>query len=328
MNAAINVLVTSAARKVWLVQAFRRALREVGGGLVVAGDINPYSAALYLADERVILKKDDDPGFEDWLLDYCEGAGIGLIIPTRDEELPLYSEFADRFLANGIRVLVSNPDAIGVCQDKRKFIEYCAENDFCTPRTYDGPDRIEAGDFPLFLKERFGKGGVGSYVATDRSELEVALKRMKDPIIQTLVKAPEYSIDLLSDLDGNVLSAIPRERKVVVSGESYVTVTRKNHRMMADAVRLSEGLGLIGHNTVQCFLNKGRNELVEVNPRFGGAASLGFAAGCDSPRLIVDMVRGIKVEPVLGEFKENLVMLRYTQDQILPQESLEHVPDD
>jgi carbamoyl-phosphate synthase large subunit len=328
MNAAIKVLVTSAARKVWLIQAFKKALREAGGGSVVAGDINPYSAALYLADERVILKRDDDPELEDWLFDYCSKARVSLIIPTRDEELPLYSGFAGRFLENGIRVLVSNQGAVGICQDKRRFIEYCAENGFHTPRTYDSPDQIESRDFPLFLKERFGKGGVGSYVAADRQELDVALKKMKEPIIQHLVKATEYSIDLLSDFDGEVLSAIPRERKVVVSGESYVTITRKDPGMIADAVRLSESLGLIGHNTVQCFSSQGRNEFVEVNPRFGGAASLGFAAGCDSPRLIVDMVRGIKIEPFLGEFKENLVMLRYTQDHILPQESLEHVPDD
>ena len=323
-----NVLITSAARKVWLVQAFKRALDEFEGSSVIAGDIDPYSAAMYFADEQVLLKRDDDPQFEDWLFAYCQDASIDLVVPTRDEELPLYAGFAARFMEIGTRVLVSDREAIGICQDKKRFIEYCVENSFNTPHTYEDPGQIVAEDFPLFLKERYGKGGRGSCAVANRPELDIALNRMNDPIIQSLVKAPEYSIDTLSDFDGNVLSAIPRERKVVVSGESYVTITRKDRGMIADAIRLSEGLGLTGHNTLQCFSNGGRNEFVEINPRFGGAASLGFAAGCDSPRLIVDMVRGKKIAPFLGEFKEGLVMLRYTQDHIMSQESLERSPDD
>lgn len=328
MKETTNVLITSAARKVWLVQAFKRALGGLEGSSVIAGDINRYSAALYFADEHVIFKRDDDPEFEEWLFEYCRNASIDLVVPTRDEELPFYSGFAGRFLESGVRVLVSDREAIGICRDKKRFIEYCAENDFHTPKTYEDPEQTEPEDFPLFLKERFGKGGRGSYIAANRSELEAALGKMNDPIIQSLVEAPEHSIDILSDFDGNVLSAIPRERKVVVSGESYVTVTRKDRGMIADAVRLSESLGLIGHNTIQCFSNDGRNEFVEINPRFGGAANLGFAAGCDSPQLIVDMIRGGKVEPFIGDFKENLVMLRYTQDHIMSQESLERSPDD
>jgi len=44
-----NVLITSAARKVPLVQAFRRATTALGGR-VIAADVQPLAAALYEAD--------------------------------------------------------------------------------------------------------------------------------------------------------------------------------------------------------------------------------------------------------------------------------------
>ena len=48
----MNVLVTSASRKVGLVRAFKRATAAVGDGRVVAVDISPLAAALYEADGR------------------------------------------------------------------------------------------------------------------------------------------------------------------------------------------------------------------------------------------------------------------------------------
>ena len=319
----MKVFITSAARKVWLIQAFKNALGECKGSRVIAGDVNPYSAALYFADEYVILRRDDDPSYEEWLFDYCRSNSIDLIIPTRDEELPLFARFAGRFLNNGIRIMVNDEEVINICQDKKRFIDYCANHGFHTPHTYEKPGQIGVEEFPLFLRERFGKGSKGTCLVANQSELNIALNRMKDPIVQTAVDATEYSIDVLSDFDGNVLSAIPRERRVVVSGESYVSITRRDWTIIDDAARLSKDLGLIGHNTIQCFSKNGRNEFIEINPRFGGAASLGFAAGCNSPRLIVDMVNGKKIKPFLGEFKENYVMLRYVQDFFIPENTME-----
>ena len=108
-----NVLITSAARKVLLVRAFHDALARLGGGgSVIAADLNPQSAALYAADAARLLPRSDDPSFVDTLLALCAEERVGLVVPTRDEELPLFAGVRDRFAAAGTVVLVSAPAAI------------------------------------------------------------------------------------------------------------------------------------------------------------------------------------------------------------------------
>ena len=53
----MNVLITSASRKVGLVKAFQQALTEQGGGSVIAVDLSPLSPALYVADEHYLVTK-------------------------------------------------------------------------------------------------------------------------------------------------------------------------------------------------------------------------------------------------------------------------------
>jgi carbamoyl-phosphate synthase large subunit len=317
-----NVLITSASRKVWLIKAFKRAIAEEGNGKVIAGDASPRSPTLCLADEGVILPRDDDPNQESWLQEYCIRKGIKLLVPTRDEELPIFAGLSKSFLAEGIRIMVAESEVIETCRDKRKFVEFCQTHGFRTPMTFSVIDEIQNRDFPLFLKERFGKGGKNIFQAKDQADLEYILKRMQDPIVQKFVDATEYTVDVLSNFEGEVISAIPRERSLIIAGESQVSITRMNWKIIHEASNLSTELGLVGHNTIQCFETESDVEFIEVNPRFGGAANLGFAAGCCSPRLLIDMVRGKPVLPRLGQFEPNLMMLRYSQDLFIQEEEL------
>src|SRR2546426_615228 len=107
----MNVLITSASRKVPLVKAFQAALSVTGGGRVVAGDISALSPALYVADDGVLLPKSDSDGFLDEVLDVCKHHNVGVIVPTRDEELMLFAQAAEEFLDVGVMVAVSAVDA-------------------------------------------------------------------------------------------------------------------------------------------------------------------------------------------------------------------------
>ena len=87
-------------------------------------------------------------------------------------------------------------------------------------------------------------------------------------------------------------------------------------------MRLATALKLTGHNTIQCFLVGHTVKFIEVNPRFGGAASLGFAAGISTPALLVKLLKGEHVEPRIGAFKDNYFMLRYTDEIFMERKSV------
>ncbi len=316
----MNVLITSVSRKVSLVRAFQEALAAEGGGHVIGVDVSPTAVGLYLADEHYLVPRSDDPAFAETLLDLCKEHGVQLVVPTRDEELPILAKSRDEFLRAGVRIMVPPTETVEICQDKLRFAEFCARHGIGTPDIRTSPDK---GPFPVFVKPRHGKGGKGAFSARSRAELEGALARLDgDAVVQELVDAPEYTIDLFADFSGNIISVVPRQRILVVGGESYVSCTVKDDRLRDEAIRLAKALRLEGHNTIQCFLQDDRVKFIEVNARYGGAAALGFAAGAKTPHDLVRLVLGKEVSPHIDDFQDGLYMLRYTQDLFLERGSL------
>jgi carbamoyl-phosphate synthase large subunit len=213
-----NVLITSASRKVLLVRAFRDALASLGGGRVLAADVSPLSAALLEADAARLVPRSDSQGFVAALSRLCREEAIGLIVPTRDEELPILAAARDNFVDQGTLILVSAPAAIEVCRDKVRFGAAARAAGLDTPRIYDDP---ATAPLPAFVKARTGKGAWGAATVRTREAMLAAVAALDgDAVVQELIEAPEYTIDVFVDLDGRPISCIPRERIAVIGGES------------------------------------------------------------------------------------------------------------
>src|SRR5690606_450341 len=129
----------------------------------------------------------------------------------RDEELPLFAEARPLFEKIGARALVSASETIRNCQDKSAFIAFCQKHAIAVPRTFQG-DEWRGSKFPFFVKPRSGKGGMGARVVATELEMQTALEHPGEWIIQECVDAPEYTVDLLADFEGRVVSAVPRLR--------------------------------------------------------------------------------------------------------------------
>jgi len=312
----VNILITSASRKVGLVRALQSALARHGGGRVIAVDTSPFSAALYVADRYHLVHPSTEPTFLPQLAQLCKREQVDVVIPTRDEELPIFAAVHARWQQDGIRVIVPAAETVRICQDKLAFLEFCRAHQFETPRTYR-QDEWRKAKFPVFVKPRFGKGTQGARRVNNEAELHEAVRDPSNWLIQEFVSSPEYTIDLFADFGGRVLSAVPRLRQLIVAGESYVSRTFAESQLIEASTRLATELRLVGPNTIQCFWDGGQAMFTEVNPRFGGAAALGIAAGADTPAMLLRLLEGEAVSPQLGEFQSDLVMLRFTDDLFL-----------
>lgn len=318
----MNILITSASRKVGLVNTFKKALQENGGGQIIAGDINPQSPSFYFADDYIILPKSNKNSFIDEIINICKKYEISLIIPTRDEELSLFSKNIDKFTDNGIKIMVSPEESINICQNKDSFIEFCKSHGFDTPKTYKNVDDYSKLEYPVFIKPKIGKGGLDTFKVDSFEELNAVLKIFDDVIIQEFIDWNEYTVDLFADFEGNVISAVPRERINILGGESLITKTFKNKKIIKEAIRLAESLNLIGHNTIQCFFNGEKVKFIEINSRFGGAAILSFKAGANSPENLVKLLNGETLEPIIYDFKDNYLALRFINEIFIEEKDL------
>jgi carbamoyl-phosphate synthase large subunit len=323
---SLNVLITAGSRRVPLVQAFQRALRATGGGSVIVTDVNPLSPTVYVADRSYPAPLSTDPSYLETILGICRTERVGLVIPTIDDELAVFASAVPMFASAGVRVAVSPAAAIETCNDKHATWQRLAGRGLPVAETFRPEDLPADPTFPMFIKPRLGRGGVGAYPVRDARELDFFLSYVGDPVLQPYLSGTEFTIDVLSDFDGQVIASVPRERVVIRAG----VVDRGRTVLDAGLIELgratAEELGAIGAINVQCRVVDGQPTIFEINPRFSGGVPLTIAAGADFPRLLVQMARGRRVTPIIGEFQDGLWMTSYETSVFVSESSIGFSP--
>jgi carbamoyl-phosphate synthase large subunit len=320
----INVLITAASRRVPLIQAFAQALKRLGfRGNVVTTDMNNLSPGLYFGSRHYIVPLTTDPQYIPIIKSICFRERIHLLIPTIDDELPLFGRHKEDFKAMGIQVAVSSENTGFVCNDKHRTARFLLEKGIPFARTWlPGELNFRLLQYPLFLKPRTGRGSVGAFAIHNERELRFFLDYVPDPIVQEFLPGKEFTIDLLADFSGKVISVVPRERMVVRSGVTDRGQTLNHSGMIQLAVRTAEALDIRGPANIQAKLNNGTATLFEVNPRFSGGIPLTIAAGADFPGWLIEMCSGRRIRPCIGKFTDRLIMACYESAIFLPNEAV------
>src|SRR5262249_48873889 len=87
-------------------------LRALEGepGAMVAADIDPFAAGLYLvdADRRFLVPRGADPRFAPDLLARCAREGIDVVVPTVDTELLPLARMREEFLDAGVVLVLAS----------------------------------------------------------------------------------------------------------------------------------------------------------------------------------------------------------------------------
>lgn len=311
----LNILITAASRRVALAKYFKKAINRNGcSGKVVATDTDPNSPALYFTDSHHLVPLSSDPTYIKTIIEICKKENIRLVVPTIDEELHAFGGCGKQFKDQGIILLTSERETQEICLDKYLTYKFFKEKGLPFANTYL-PEEIEPKKmtYPLFIKPRMGRGSVHAYPVKSEKELTFFLYYIENPVVQTFLEGKEFTIDILCDLDGKVISVVPRERIVIRSGVCDRGVTVKDWNLINTSVRIAESLNIIGPANFQCKLHQGKVTFFEVNPRFSGAIQLTITAGADFPGMIVDMVNGDSLKPAIGDFRDSLTMICYEE---------------
>lgn len=319
----LNVLVTAGSRRVPLVRMFQRSLVELGvSGQVVVTDVNALSPAVHLADRAFRVPYATEDGYIDAILEACEHAQVGLVVPTIDDELPVFGGARERFERRGIVLAVSSAHTTETCNDKLATSELLLSRNVPAARAWLPADVPANQPLPLFVKPRRGRGGVGAFAARTRGELTFFTRYVADAVVQEYLEGPEFTLDMMCDFSGRVLAVVPRERVVIRAGVSDRGRTVHDARLMALALQTAEALPMVGAVNVQCRVVEGRPVIFEINPRFSGGIPLTVAAGADFPRMLVELALGRDVAPSIGRFVDNLWMTSFESSLFLDEPSL------
>jgi carbamoyl-phosphate synthase large subunit len=310
----INVLITAASRRVPLVRAFRNAVERFGGGRVITTDINPLSPALYFGHKHHIVPLTTDRNYIPQIEAICDVEDVNLVIPTIDDELPTFGRARDRFAQLGIAVAVSSENTSITCNDKYETYLFCERNGVRTAKTsLAGDIDFESVRYPVYVKPRFGRGSVNVFAVHNQAQLRLFLDYVPNAIVQDHLPGTEFTVDVLCDFSGRVLSIVPRERLVIRAGVSDKGITRNNGDVVAFARDVAEKLHIIGPANIQCKWDGRNASLIEVNPRFSGGIPLTIAAGADFPMWLVQLAAGAELKPQITKFQNGLAMMSFEE---------------
>lgn len=290
----MKILFTSVGRRVELMQAFKKAAKELNVDLTIVGaDITESAPALYFCDETQIVCRIREPEYIPQLLTICEKEQIDCLIPTIDTDLLLLAENKDKFEQIGTKVLISAVDKVQLCRDKRFTADYFLSLGLKSPMPIDDVEKYDLG-YPAFIKPKDGSSSIDAYKVNNEADLRTYAKKIADYIIQPFISGREFTIDIFCDYEGNPVYITPRERLAVRAGEVLKTQIYQDDVMIEEMKKLIADYKPCGQITVQLIQdeNSGDNYYIEINPRFGGGAPLSIKAGADSAKAVIRMLRG------------------------------------
>lgn len=326
----MNILVTSAGRRGYIIEYFKEALGK--DGKVYVGNSDALSSAFYYADEYVITPMIYDEEYIPFLIAYCMKNEIKMVIPLFDIDLLVLAQNKKLFEKCGVSVIVSAESVIRICNDKWSTYQFCKKNNLLTARTYLNIQDAEEGlqenciSFPVIVKPRWGMGSLAVYQAECLEEMkslyckcrrdiqntylkyESTLDIENSIIIQEKLFGQEFGLDVINDLEGNFCCDIVRKKYAMRAGETDCAVVVKASEIDEFAEKISKSLRHVGNLDVDLFVVKNKIYLLEMNARFGGGYPFSHLAGINLPKAIIKWKKGQKVENELKIQKYDVVI--------------------
>jgi carbamoyl-phosphate synthase large subunit len=297
----VAVLLTGVGKRYDIVSAFAQH------AFTIAADPSPLAPAQYAADLRVAPPRIDDPDYVPFLRRLVEEHNVGAVVPLTDLDIDVLAA-ADL------------PAFVPSAQIARDTFDKYAAHELLTRHGLPSPPTVLPGEepesYPVMVKPRQGSGARSIHPAADREEMNFFIRYVKEPVmVQRLMQGPEFSIDILSDLEGRCLNAIPRTMLESRGGESIKGTVIKDDELIELGRNVVEALGVRGPCTVQAFRDAEIGlGITDVNTRFGGAFPAPMYAalpGRTYPELIVRLARGETIEPHVGEFRHGHTFTRW-----------------
>jgi carbamoyl-phosphate synthase large subunit len=276
-----NCLITSLSKKVPLINEVRKATNKVSNNIKIIGnDIDETCIGKYFVDEFWLSEKIEILSFSQ-LLQELRKRKIGFIIPTRDGELEFWAKIRYKLEEHNIFPMISELEQIKICLDKLKFYNYCNERNIPAVLTSEAIGDIDSDS--IVVKERYGAGSLKIGIKLSKEEAIAKSKKLDTPIFQPFIKGNEYSFDAYINKKREVKGVVLRKRDFVVNGESQVTTVLYQPDFEKEIRNYIEKFKFYGHVVGQFIIDSDNKiNLVEINPRFGGASTLSLAAGLDS----------------------------------------------
>ena len=327
----MNILLTSAGRRSYIVDYFKRA---TGIDKVFASN-STYTIALKRADGYFVSPLIYDNNYIPSIINYCKVNHITAVISLFDIDLLVLAQNANSFKENGIELILAPVEFIKICNDKYLTYEFIVSLGLNTPLTYKNKGEVVMAlknkelSYPIIIKPRWGMASMGIYIVENDEELDFFTRKCEkiiknsylkyessmtidEPIIyQEIIKGKEYGIDVLNDLEGKYIKSFAKEKISLRSGETDLGLTAESEPFEDMARKISSESGHHGICSVDCFIDDNKEVyVIEMNCRISGHYPLAYLAGFNYPQLLSDWLNKKGTNRQLLKYKTGLYIVK------------------
>jgi hypothetical protein len=249
----LNVLLAGGAGAP-MIHAFAKAAQDAAGGGDVFMTHGPFRRAHEIDEARALTRRHS----------------IGLIVPTVDDDLPLWAALAGSFAAEGAHVAVSPASTVAMCHDRHVMCRSLNLMGIAAAPSWLPAQVSRDLPMPLFVLSRNPRQGVDPACAHSYQELDQLLSQRPDAVVQQRLDGPEFEVDLCCDLGGRLLTVAPTE---------YAEL----------AVCIASAVHVTGPATIHGTLTGDRPVVRAISPRLSTAMDLLQGAGARVPMELVEM---------------------------------------
>lgn len=213
---------------------------------------------------------------------------IDVIFPTHDTVVEFFANNLDKINA---KVVCANSKTAEICRDKSKTFNLFKEDDFC-PQVYSNFETL-----PVFIKPCKGQGSVGAKLINTLDDIPTDIDLTEYVICEYLPKE-EYTVDCLTDKNGELTAILPRSRKRTMAG---VCVNGQNEKLTPEIKRIAQTINKklkfkgLWYFQIKKDIN-GKFKLLEISTRCAGTMCLSRAQGVNLPLLSVYTAMGYDID--------------------------------
>jgi carbamoyl-phosphate synthase large subunit len=262
---------------------------------LISADIAPMNAALYRADEAVIIPRVELEGSLEAIIDILRRQKVDVVMIGSEFELAFFSANKEEIeRQTGSLVIVAPMSTIRIADDKWLTAEFLREHalpyaESFLPTSVDNAATVaDKWGYPVVLKTRRGTSSRHVHIVKDEQMLRECYASTPLPMLQQVIDTPsselntEYTCSVFKTPEGKLLGPFTA-RRTVRGGTSWHIEVAQFEVLHEALLSIGEAMDFAGSLNIQLMLTGNGPIPFELNARFSGTTAVRAYFGFNEP---------------------------------------------